>query len=350
MREGGAAVLTAGAPAGAEPAMRALIDVHSHDYPDTYLDACKRPANGFEHYFRDDGRLIVLQDGAVALAAPQPLPPLEHRLGMMNAAGVDLQIISVSAPNVFRFPDAVRVPLTRDLNDEFSALTARSEGRLAMFASVPLPNVDAALAELDRALSLPGVVGVVVCTTIDRRTLDDPLFAPLWEELSRRQTTVFVHPTVACCTDGIREYALALALDFMAETTNAIGRLVYSGSIDRYPEINWIFTHLGGTAPFLAPRYDNYYKQFPECREHIERPPSEIMRGLFYDTCTMHPAALRCAVDTFGPDRLLFGSDYPHVPGAITRFVDILGSIGLSSSDRELIGRKTAEALIGAAR
>src|SRR5262245_6308009 len=220
-----------------------LIDVHSHHYPDVYLDACKRSDSGFDHYYRDDGRLIVLQDGAVALAAPQPLPPLEHRIGMMDDAGVDTQIISVSAPNVFRLPDSMRVPLTRDVNDEFVSLADRAAGRLRVFASLPLPDLDAALEELERVVDLPHVVGVVLCTTIDRRPLDDELFAPLWEELSRRGTTVFCHPTVACCTDGLREYALALALDFLSETTNAVGRLVYSGTFDRYPGIRWIFTH-----------------------------------------------------------------------------------------------------------
>lgn len=327
--------------------MPGLIDVHSHHYPDSYLDACKREDSGFTHYYRDDGRLVVLQDGAVGLAAPQPMPPLEHRIEMMDEAGVDIQVLSVSAPNVFRLPESVRLPLTRELNDEFSDLAQRSRGRLRVFASLPLPNVDRALEELDRALGLPGVVGLVLCTTIDRLPLDDPAFTPLWEELSRRETTVFVHPTVACCTDGLREYALALALDFMAETTNAIGRLVYSGTVTRHPRIRWIFTHLGGTAPFLFLRYDNYYKMFPECREHIDRPPSEIMRELFFDTCTMHAPALRCAIDSMGVGQLVFGSDYPHVPGGIQRFVDILTSIGLSDEELRTIGWTTAAGLIG---
>lgn len=327
--------------------MPRLIDVHSHHYPVAYLDACKRPDSGFTHYYRDDGRLIVLQDGAVGLAAPQPMPDLEHRIDMMDEAGVEIQVLSVSAPNVFRFPESIRIPLTRELNDEFVDLAGRSADRLRVFASLPLPNVERSLEELDRALALPGVVGIVVCTTIDRHSLDDPRFAPVWEELSRRGTTVFVHPTVACCTDGLREYALSLALDFMSETTNAIGRLVYSGTIDRYPGIKWIFTHLGGTAPFLILRYDNYYKQFPDCREHIDRPPSEIMKELYYDTCTMHVPALRCAVESVGVSQLVFGSDYPHVPGGIQRFVDILNAAGLSKDELGEVGWTTAAGLIG---
>jgi aminocarboxymuconate-semialdehyde decarboxylase len=326
---------------------RRLVDVHSHHYPDVYLDACKRPDSGFTHYYRDDGRLIVLQDGAVALAAPQPLPPLAHRIEMMDAAGVDVQVLSVSAPNVFRFPASVRVPVTRDVNDVFVDLADQAGGRLRVFASLPLPDVDAALTELDRALALPHVVGIVVCTTIDQVPLDDERFAPVWEELSRRGTTVFCHPTVACCTDGLREYALALALDFLSETTNAVGRLVYSGTFDRFDGIDWIFTHLGGTVPFLAPRFDNYFRQFPECRERIDRPPTEIMRGLWFDTCTMHPPALRCTVDTFGAEQLLFGSDYPHVPGGIDRFVTILNSIGLSDEELAAIGWENAGRVLG---
>ncbi len=327
--------------------MPGLIDVHAHDYPDFYLDACKRENSGFTHYYRDDGRLVVLQDGAVVLAAPQPLPPPEHRIGMMDEAGVEVQVLSVSAPNVFRFPESNRIPLTRDVNDSFVDLAGSSGGRLSVFASLPLPNVDEALKELNRALGLPNVVGVVLCTNIDGHMLDEEVFAPLWEELSRRRTTVFVHSTVACCTDGMREYAMGLAMGFMAEPLFAAGRLTYSGTFDRYPGINWIFTHLGGAIPFVLPRYDNYFKQFPECREKIERPPSEIMRDLYFDTVTMHPPALRCTLDTFSAGQLVFGSDYPHVPGGIDRFVTVLNSVGLSDDELATIGWKTAARLIG---
>ncbi len=158
---------------------------------------------------------------------------------------------------------------------------------------------------------------------------------------------MFCHPTVACCTDGLREYAMALAMGFMADTMFAVGRMAYAGTFDRFDGIRWIFTHLGGTIPFVLPRYDNYFRQFPECREHIDRPPSEIMRGLYYDTCTMHAPALRCALDTLGADRLVFGSDYPHVPGGIDRFVTVLNSVGLGEEDLAMIGRRTAEELIG---
>jgi aminocarboxymuconate-semialdehyde decarboxylase len=140
---------------------------------------------------------------------------------------------------------------------------------------------------------------------------------------------------------------MSLAMGFMADTMFAVGRLAYAGTFDRYSGIRWIFTHLGGTIPFVLPRYDNYYRQFPECREHISRPPSEILRELYYDTCTMHAPALRCAVDTLGAERLLFGSDYPHVPGGIDRFVTVLNSIGLSADELATIGRRTAAGLIG---
>ena len=174
--------------------MLGLIDVHSHHYPDSYLDACRREDSGFTHYYRDDGRLVVLQDGAVGLAVPQPLPPLEHRIDLMDKADVDVQVLSCLAPNLYRFPEAIRIPLTRDLNDEFSDLAAGSGGRLRVFISLPLPAIDAALEELDRALALPYAVGVVVCSNIDRINLDDDRFSPLWDELSRRRATVFCHP------------------------------------------------------------------------------------------------------------------------------------------------------------
>ena len=324
-----------------------LIDVHSHHYPDSYLDACRRPDSGLEHYIRDDGRLVVLQDGAVAAAVPQPLPGMDHRLALMDEVNVEAQVLSVSAPNVFRLPAPLRLPLTRDLNDELDDLAGASGGRLRYFANLPLPDIDASLAELDRVLHRPRVVGVMLCTTVDRRTLDDPFLAPLWEELSRRQAVTFVHPTTACCTEGLRDFALSLALDFLAETTNAVGRLLYSGTLERYPGIRWIFTHLGGTIPFVHHRFDNYAGQFPECRRHITRKPSEQLRELFFDTVSTHPAAMRCAFETFPVSQFVFGTDYPHVPGALRVFVETLEAAGLPPEDLARVSRHNAAALLG---
>ena len=101
-----------------------LIDVHTHHYPQAYLEACRRPDSGFTHYIRDDGRIVVLQDGAVALAAPQPLPGTDARLSAMDSAGVRLQVLSISAPNVYALPRSLRVAVTRDCNDELEAMAA----------------------------------------------------------------------------------------------------------------------------------------------------------------------------------------------------------------------------------
>ena len=327
--------------------MGSLIDVHSHHYPDAYLDACRRPDSGLDHYYRDDGRLVVLQDKAVTAAVPQPLPDMAHRLGMMDDAGIATQVLSISAPNVFRLPAELRVPLTRDLNDELMALAGDSDDRLKVFANLPLPDVESSLAELDRVFDRAGIVGVMLCTTIDRIPLDDERFTPLWQALDRLDAVAFVHPTTPCCTEGLQEFALSLALDFLAETTNAIGRLVYSGTFERHPGIRWIFSHLGGTTPFLVHRFDNYARQFPENREHLAKQPSDYLRDLTFDTVSTHVEAMKCAFATFDPGQFVFGTDYPHVPGGLQVFVDTLRAAGLSAEDEARVGHRNAASLLG---
>jgi len=288
-----------------------------------------------------------LQDGAVALAIPQPLPSVEERLLAMDEAGVQTQVLSIPAPSVYRLPPDVRLEVTQESNDALAATAKDVPGRFKVFATLPLPNIQATLEEIDRVFRLEHMVGVIVCSTIDGRSLDDPLFSPVWAELSRRQAIVFVHPTTAACTDGIREYALALAIDFLSETTLAVARLVYSGVLESADGVKWIFAHLGGTVPFLIHRFDNYYRQFPECRERIERAPSTILQSVYFDTVTTHIPALQCALATFGAKQLVFGTDYPHVPGGLEAFVRTLQGVDMSDTDRLSIASGNAKALLG---
>ncbi len=323
-----------------------MYDIHAHHYPTAYLEACRRPDSGMTSYIRNDGRLVVLQDDAVALAAPQPMPTLEHRLQMMDEVGVQRQVLSISAPNVYRFPGSWRAGLTSDLNDELADLYAQSNARLAHLVSLPLPDVKGALSELDRALAAPGAIGVFLTTTIDHRPLDAEEFAPLLAELDRRRAVVFVHPTTGC-TENQADYALSLALGFMGETTTCLGRLVYSGTLERYPGIRWIFAHLGGATPFVIHRFDNYYTQFPECREKITRKPSELLAGVYFDTVTTNAAAITCTLANFSEQQLLFGTDYPHVPGGLAAFVNTVKAATSDEATRSLIFHGNAERLIG---
>jgi predicted TIM-barrel fold metal-dependent hydrolase len=123
--------------------------------------------------------------------------------------------------------------------------------------------------------------------------------------------------------------------------------MTYSGTFERYEGIRFIFTHLGGTIPFVFHRLDNYASQFPENRAHITARPSEIVRRLHFDTVTTHTPALRCAVDTLSADRLLFGTDYPHVPGGLEIFVKTLEGAGLGPDELEAVASTNARHLLG---
>jgi aminocarboxymuconate-semialdehyde decarboxylase len=102
---------------------------------------------------------------------------------------------------------------------------------------------------------------------------------------------------------------------------------VFSGVVDRYPNIRWVLTHMGGAIPYLAERLDRGYRAFDECRRHITRPPSEYLRQFYFDTVNFNPAALRLALDFAGDDRILAGSDYPHQIGSIPLMIDTVRTL-----------------------
>src|SRR3954452_19498243 len=310
------------------------IDGHAHYFPAPYMSFLAR--HGREGTGRAEGAPITL----------------DQRLEMLDAVGIDLQVLSISASTPYSLPEAAVIEASRLANDLYVDLCRQYPGRYLAFATVPLPYVDAALRELERALALPEGVGITLGCSIAGRPLDDPAFAPFFAELDRRGTVLFLHPQGIGAGPGTADYGLTWLIGATFEDTVTALRLLFSGWLERYPRIRTIVPHLGGPLPFLKQRVDDLAAANVAREQKREIGPDEMpsrwYRKLWYDTVNSHPAALRCACETFGPDRILLGTDYPYLVGPrwepLVRYVE---NAGLSPQDTEAILGGNAQALLG---
>jgi predicted TIM-barrel fold metal-dependent hydrolase len=311
-----------------------VIDLHVHYYTDRYLRAVEEAPTTRVYRRPEDGRYVALWRSGVALTVPQPHPGLSARLEMMDQAGITAQVLSVPSPSVFFLDPPAADRLATEVNEEFAEICRNHSGRFRALGCVTMQDPDLAMRNLSYALDELNLDGVMLLTNIDGIPLDDDRFEAFWAAANERELLTYVHPTVPDA-EHLSDYALAIGVGFLGDTNLALARLAYSGVFERHPRIRWVFSHLGGTLPFMLPRLDNYYRQFPECREKAPRPPSEYIKGLLFDTAVSHRPAMRCAVDTLGLERLVFGSDYPHVPGGVEPFLEALDATG--ATDEQLL-------------
>ncbi|MFK0112857.1 amidohydrolase family protein [Streptomyces sp. NPDC091217] len=276
------------------------IDVHAHLYPSTYLD--------------------LLEEGGVTttaahrgLGADDTGADLDARFALMNEAGVDLQILSV-APVTGYLADRERaVTATRLINDRYAEMVECHPQRFRAFATVPLPHIDDALSELDRALTGLGMAGIVMTTTAAGKALTDPSFTPLWQELDHRSAVVFLHPAGDCAGSPQLDGPLRWLVGAPMEDTIAAAKLITQGHLLRYPNVRIINSHFGGALPMLLDRWDNLSRLGGAEPEIL---PSEAARRMWYDTvCHGSSTALLAGARAVGTDRLVMGSDFPYQTG-----------------------------------
>ncbi|HEX5997351.1 MAG TPA: amidohydrolase family protein [Jiangellales bacterium] len=324
-----------------------VIDMHVHYYTDRYLDAVERAATT-DVYRRDDGRFVARWQGGVALTVPQPHPGVAQRIEMMDELGITTQVLSVPSPNAYFLPPAAGRDLADAVNEELAGIARERPARFRALGMVPLQDIDLALLSLEHALDQLEMQGVMLLTNVNGSYLDDPRFEPFWQAANDRSLLVYLHPTVPEPSLSLQPHALAIAVGFFADTNLALTRLAYSGVFERYPAIRWVVSHLGGTLPFMLPRLDNYWHQFPEARKRCPRRPSEYIRSLLFDTATTHEPAIRCALETYGSDRLVFGSDFPHVPGGTQPYLKALDAVGAVGEEyAALAGGRASELIRG---
>ena len=243
-----------------------------------------------------------------------PLPPWSADLldGLMARHAIDAAVISLSPPGVFFGDQGLADELARMVNERTAAHVRGAPDRFAGLAVLPLPDVDRALAELRYALDDLGLDGVTLLSNVAGTYLGDPAWDPLFDELDRRGAYVFLHPTAAPGPPPLPEHPIWL-YEFPFDTTRAVVNLIYSGTLERCPNLRLQIAHLGGAAPFLAPRIASLVAREPERGEPAPAGAVAYLGRLYYDTGLANNAlALDTTLAIADPAQIVFGTDWPY--------------------------------------
>jgi predicted TIM-barrel fold metal-dependent hydrolase len=264
----------------------------------------------------------------------------------MDRGGVAAAVVSITNPGLW-FGDRAQVRrLARACNDYGAGLVRDHPKRFGFFASIPLPDVDAALREIEYAYDTLKADGIGLFTSYGDTWLGNPAFRPVMEEMNRRKAVVTVHPTAADCCRNLT-YAPGVgpgSIEYGTDTTRAITGVAFSGDAVRFPEIRFIWSHAGGTAPFLAGRIDG---ASASAREALPHGFIAELKRFFYDTAgAANRGALSSLAQLVAPTQIVFGTDFP--PGGSSAAVAAaLAGVGLfNERDLNAIGRDNAVRLL----
>jgi aminocarboxymuconate-semialdehyde decarboxylase len=317
--------------AGAQPSRAKVIDVHTHMYSHGWVKAVEE-ANDPTFQIGPNNALIY-RGGSIGRMLP-PMLDWDLRIKDMDDAKVDVGLISLTAPNVYWGTRAQSVAAARSINDDFLAAQRKYDGRIRWFASLPFQYEDDALTELRRAKEM-GAIGVCTLTNILGTPLSAPQYRRIFRECAAMRLPVFVHPTTPY-TDGmgLADFGLGNTIGFTSDTSLFMARMILDGVLDELPNLDLIACHGGGAFPYLAARFDIMWQRTVSARKN-QSPPSSYLKRFWYDSIVYDQATLDFLVARVGPDRVLYGSDYPFSIG------DMKGMLGrvdaLPAAQRDVI-------------
>lgn len=323
-----------------------LIDFHNHYYPFEYLDAIREGDSAFRITEDDDGNPVLHSPGDYNVLVPGHRD-LAFRETVLDEAGVDMQVITFTAPGTGIEEPHRAVDLCRIVNDALANEVRTRSDRFTSLATLPMQDPAAAEAEVERALGELGLPGVMLYSNASGVPLHDDRFAGVFRRLDEAGAVVYIHPTFPVGVEVMEEYMLMPMVGFLMDTTLAAAGLVYAGVLERTPRIDWVLAHLGGAVPYMAERFDRGFEAYPACRERCTVRPSEQLREVYYDTVNFDPACLRLAIDFAGADRIVAGSDYPHQIGSLEKMTSSLDALELDEADRRMIRGGNAARILG---
>ena len=323
-----------------------VIDFHNHYYPPEYLDALEPSGSRLTITYDEHKNPVVHYPGDYNVMV-RGHRDIAYRQGVLDQHGVDTQVLSLTTPGTHVEEPAVAIKLSTITNDAFAKVRDERRGRFEPLATLPLNDPNASVREFVRAYDQLRLAGAMLFSNVNGTGLDDQQFWPLYEAAHDRDAVMMIHPTYPLGVEAMRDYWLMPLNGFLFDTTLAASKLVFSGVVKRYPRIRWVLGHLGGTIPYLAERLDRGFRAFKECRQHIDEPPTAYLKNHFwYDTVNFSQGPLKLAIEFAGTDRILAGSDYPHMIGSIPLMLEAIGKLPITGEEKAGILGGNAKTLL----
>ncbi len=326
-------------------------DVHAHCIPAAVVDALKTRGADLrvEIVTIESQRRLVIAGSLVRIPLHPGLTDLDARLVAMDKAGVTVQLLSSWIDlTSYALPTGLGTRVARLFNDSLAEMVADTPDRFHGLCTVPLQAPAQAATELRRAVTDLGMVGVEIATTVDGRELDDRDLDPFWAAAAELRCLVLLHPLDSLAGRGVRRHFLPNVVGNPAETTIAVGHMVYGGVLERYPDLRVCVVHGGGFVPYQAGRMARGYVAKPDLTgTMLSTPPRESLDRLYFDTVLHDPQALAALIAFAGVERVVLGSDYPFEMGDPDPVATVSAIPGLVDADRDLIMRGNIERLLG---
>jgi aminocarboxymuconate-semialdehyde decarboxylase len=298
-----------------------VVDVHTHYIPDELLDLIEsgQGPSGLAVERRAGKDPLVVHDNGLRYPALEVFRDVGARLEYMDEQGIDASVISI-VPSLFLYwlDPAETAAACRTINDAGAEMAARSNGRVAAMAMVPLNDSDAAARELRRAREELGMVGVHIGASVEGTQLDAPELDSFFAEAAALGVPVMVHPyasMIAPPDAATTGFHLGNVIGNPVETFIAGCRMLVGGVFDRHPELRVLLVHGGGALPYQIGRLQHAYEVREETKAVASGPPLSYLDNLRFDTAVFDRRALEYLLALAGPERVVFGSDLPFDMG-----------------------------------
>lgn len=314
---GAAAALAQAQGAQTSPVKLSKIDVHHHFLPPRHLE-----------------RILALRESG---RPPQWSPELS--LDQMDRNGVATAVVSIVQPGIWFGNNEEARGLARLCNEYGARMAKDHPGRFGLFAALPLPDIEGSLREIEYALDTLHADGIGLLTQHDGKYLGDPAFAAVFDELNRRKAVVYVHPTQPNCCMGLVKGVTVSTIEYATDSTRTIASVLFSGTAARCPDIRFIFSHGGGTLPFLLGRFERLAADRKD--SFLPQGARPELRKFYYEVAQAnHAGALDALLEMAPVSNVLYGSDYPFRP--VSEVTEGVARYHFTAAQRRAIERDNA--------